>query len=470
MSRPGANQLGVFLFCVALFAHADRAPAREPVALSEAIGAEIDADERRAYSLFPDIADFVSARFVRTSESRYQLEYIFFENGVQKRKSRPVGAASWADTRRHVRFVEEYAALRQQGEELPGKDAWHYRLALRYAARARYDLAKALIDDFLAEYPTSSLREQAQAARADIHRLNEATGALFRTGVLAYEQSGRTNLLLFTGYYSIWVAIAAPVAFKSEDAQTYAATLLTVPATSLFLAHRLSRNAEMGKGRAAIISLGGNLGTWQGLGWAALHDLEGHEVVGAGLVSGLAGVAVGSILGSRVHFSEGHGLLTESALLWGSWYGLVIGGLGDADDDTMLRAALIGSDVLVLGTGFAARNARMSENRVRLVNLGGILGTLAAAGVLLLVEANDAEAVWLGLGMGSVAGLALSFRLTRRFDEGKDLALSGGASTARNRWAEAHASSLTLRPVLGVGRDPFQPNRLMPKLGLALGF
>jgi hypothetical protein len=470
--RIDAARLGLFSACLAVFLHARDVNAQDhqPVALSETIGIEIDADERRAYSLFPDVVGFVSAQFVQISESRYRVDYLYLENGAQKRESRSLNEASWTDTRRHVRFVEEYEALGLQGERLQGEDAWHYRIALRYAARARYDLAKTLIDDFIAEYPASPLRDRAETARTDIDRLIESEGAFFRPGALAYDRSGRTNLLLFAGYYGIWAAIAAPVAFESEDVKTYAATLLTVPTAALFMTSHFSKNTQMGKGRAAIISLGGNLGTWQGLGWAALEDLEGHQVVGVGLVSGLAGVALGSVLGSRVHFSEGHGHLTQSAFLWGGWYGLVFGGMADVTDDNMLRAALIGSDLLVPATGFVARNARMSENRVRLVNLGGVLGTLAAAGVLLLVEANDAGFVWAGLGAGSAAGLALGFRLTRRFDAGKDLSLNGTGQAVHGRMAEAKRVPTTLRPVIGLGRDPHEPSRLMTRLGFSLGF
>jgi hypothetical protein len=133
-----------------------------------------------------------------------------------------------------------------------------YSMALRYAARARYDLATTLIDDFISEYPSNPLREQAQELRTDVDRLADSKEVLFQSGTLAYDRSGRTNLLIYSGFYGIWAAIAAPSALEAENAEAYAAALLTIPATSVYVAYRLSKNTDMGKGRAGIISLSEN--------------------------------------------------------------------------------------------------------------------------------------------------------------------------------------------------------------------
>ena len=83
----------MFLCFLAVLPCANSARARDnqPVALSETIGVDIDADERDTYALFPDIEGFVTAQVVRTSASKYRLDYTYLKDGKQKRASRSVG-------------------------------------------------------------------------------------------------------------------------------------------------------------------------------------------------------------------------------------------------------------------------------------------------------------------------------------------------------------------------------------------
>jgi hypothetical protein len=212
-----------------------------------------------------------------------------------------------------------------------------------------------------------------------------------------------------------------PIWLEAEDEQMFAAGLLVAPPMAIIIANAASKNAEMGIGRAHMISLGGWLGTWQGAGWASVSDMDGNDAVGVGVVSGLAGIAVASALTSKVHFSEGHGTLTNNALYWGSWFGFVGGAVAGAEGDGLLRASLIGSDALVLGTAIAAKDVRMSKGRARVISLMGIVGTAFGFGIDLMAEVPDAETALFVAGAGSVAGLTIGASMTKDYDNGKDL-------------------------------------------------
>ncbi|MEJ2052445.1 MAG: hypothetical protein P8X42_00880, partial [Calditrichaceae bacterium] len=58
------------------------------VSLSPQIGVEINRDERDTYNLFPDVPNFISARFYKLPDNTYEIEIKFFQNGVVKKQSR----------------------------------------------------------------------------------------------------------------------------------------------------------------------------------------------------------------------------------------------------------------------------------------------------------------------------------------------------------------------------------------------
>jgi hypothetical protein len=424
-----------------------------PVALTDSLGAEIDSLERRAYGLFPDLDDYRAARF-QTNGSGYRVE-ITHGTGPETRTTK-LSAEAWESTRLHARMVEQSRGL--EGSPSTSNDELQYRLALRFAAASHHDVSRTLLDDLASRSAGTPLGDEAAATRADLDRILGTSRGLWRPQSL-HDQNGRTDLLIFAGFHGLWTGIAVPVALEAEDEKVYAAGLLAAPTLSILLASSASRHTEMGVGRAHVISLGGWLGTWQGVGWAAVSDADGQDVVGIGLVSGYAGIAAASLLTSQVHFSEGHGTLTSNSLWWGAWFGLIGGILADAEDDDLLRASLIGSDAFVLGTAIGARNARMSKGRVRLISLMGIVGTAAGFGADLLFEAPDEKVAFGIAGFGTFAGLVTGVNMTRNHDVGKDL--SAAPRPEEDRWS--------LAPHAGVIRDP-ESGRPVPAMGLRVTF
>lgn len=138
-----------------------------------------------------------------------------------------------------------------------------YLLVLKYAADGRYDLSQVLLDDLLRDCESSAAANEALGVRDWIHTISRSRRNPFLLGDL-YDRSGRTDILIFAGYYGIWIGIATPVFFEASSAQAYALGLLLGAPASLAIAKGLTDQADISKGRASMISLGGNLGTWQG--------------------------------------------------------------------------------------------------------------------------------------------------------------------------------------------------------------
>ncbi len=434
------------------------APARadmwRPIALSDSLGPQIDANERAAYHLLPGVTGFVSARFSVNEHSTYRVVYTYEDSQGSHESTVPMTSDAWELTKLHAGIVERSRAL-AAAPDTGGAPEWQYRLALRYAAEARYEVARPLLMDIGVEHAQSPTAPEADSTLAIVNRLAGGPPGIYLPGEL-YDRSGRDEIMIFAGYYGLWAGIAVPVWANSDSPQAFAAGLLIGGPGALLLANALTKSHGITEGSATIISLGGNLGTWQGLGWAGLGNGDGNEVVGIGLVSGLAGIATGVAMTHVVHFTEGHAAVTNSGLLWGAWFGFLFADLAGVENEGLLRASLIGSDALVLGAGVAARNVRMSKERMRVITLMGVVGTAFGFGVDLLFQI-DSEAALAVAGVGSIAGLVVGANSTTGYDQGKVLS-SGEALPTRDGLSLAPRFSLsreggrggTVRPMVGV--------------------
>lgn len=433
------------------------------VSLGDRIGPEIDTDERDHYGLFPDLPRFRSGHF-EASGGGYRLVYTETEDGDARMKRRSITKEAFQQTAWHVAFVDEHDADPIGGAMVAGADSSGAgamsepellrRLTLRYAARRHYDLARLLAADLHEAHPSTPAatwavdRERRLTALAGPHR------ALLWNGTLL-DHRGRTDLIVFSGYYGLWLGIAVPAALEAEDAQAYAAGILVAPLATTLLAVNATKQGSISRGHATMISLGGHFGTWQGLGWSGTTDAEGHEVLAAGIAGGMAGILLA--IPATKTIGEGHAVITNSAMYWGGWFGLVESVLTGRDDDTEnspLIDMLVGSDIGLVAGAIAGRNAKLTTGRMRLINLAGVLGTAFGGGFALLTETED-EAAMAMLGGGSVVGLILGTGWTKTYDRGKDIA---GAPSSHDV-----QPILSMRPA-GRGRRP------LPTLGLRVSF
>ena len=385
----------------------------QPIALSPTIGEEIDRAERDTYHLFPDIPGFISARIIKLDKG-YRVDFTYRDRDQAVHDgSRRIDDEAFDITRRHITLVDA-ARGTTSGDATVDARVLH-DAALRMAADERYDLSTALFHQLRHDYPAQYDSLNAEATYNEVVRLQNAKTGLFRTGS-AIDKSGRTDVLIFSGYYGVWLAIGLPIAFQVDTEEGFAAFLVTVPAASILLAHQATKNRSVTDADAEIISLGGWFGTWQGVGWTALGGGSTEAVVGAGILSGLAGVGLGCVLNHTTELSEGHASLMNSSNIWGAWLGVLVGvgtqGNGD-EGDHILASALIGSSAAVAVTGFAAGNTSLTQRRVRYMNMGGFLGAIFGGGIAILANTDNEAGVAAILGVTSVAGGFLGVRASR---------------------------------------------------------
>ncbi len=439
----------------------------QTISLTPQIGAVIDSTERDFYHLFPDIKGFIEAEFREPLPAKYVLVYKYKEAGSIYTNERKISADAFELTRIHVELTNKYFTLQQQKSDSGiTEPALIYKLGLKYLSRADYELSRQLLDDLVKDYPNDPMAGLADSTSRLVNRIWKSNKVLFKRGSLL-DHSGRTNLLIFSGYYGIWLGIATPIALKADSPQLFALGLILGAPLSVYTASALSRDHSVTKAKATMISLGGHLGTWQGLGWAGLDDMEdNHSVIAIGEISGLAGIVSANYLSNRIEFTEGHASIMSSGLNWGLWYGLVFSTV--AKDDEALRDMLIGSDIAVVSAGFLAKNSQASSSRIRLINLAGILGTVAGFGVDMLFQVDNSEAAMAIAGTGGIAGLIAGAKMTKDYD--KDRGLTSLRPTINLHSDYANCDKFSIAPELILKRDNRQTNSLIPYLGLRVDF
>jgi len=440
------------------------------ISLSDSIGPEIDAKEKETYHLFPDIKGFQSAQFSPLSGSKFRLAYSYLEDSRLQNKSTKISSDAFHLTQLHVKLTDEYlhyASLEPQA--LQKENVFVYHSALKYASETRYGLTSQLLDDLIRDYPESPEASKAQEYQPGIQRILKSKKVLIWKGSLL-DQSGRTELLIFSGYYGIWLGIATPIFLEASSAEAFGVGLLLGGPLALTFTHYVTKNANVSKGKATIISLGGHLGTWQGVGWGLVSDQEGKDIVWMGELGGLAGIGVATLLTNMTDFSEGHAALTSSGHQWGAWFGLVWAVIAGDGGKDLLRDMLIGSDLLILGTGLTTKDVKMSRARVRLINLGGDLGIVFGFGIDLLLQPEETSTIMAIAGMGSVGGLTLGTILTKNYDKDKELTFSPKInqffefSLLKDNQVKASFPNLSLQ------KDPFNKKGLIPEISLKFKF
>lgn len=444
-----------------------RPGARESLFFSPLVGQELDADERAGYGLFRNTRDFVSAGLPVDPKGHYRLRVTRGNSIGVFETYRRFDAESLRLTRLHLYLTESFRAQPPFGEGRQAEADLLWRLALRFAARGRYQLVQGVLEDLVDEFPGTD------AAVAAARLLPEVRALRNRRQTLVWDEqpqrgSGSNDLKLFGGYYGLWLGIAAPLALDADSAEAYGLGLMLGGPLGYLAASAATRRWDISEGRATMIELGGNLGAWQGMGWADQRGSDAQNVVAVGVLSGLGGIAGAAYLTSRYEFTEGHAALTAAAAPWGAWFGLIASALSESDTDEGWdphRSMMIGADAAVLAVGVGARGSRMSEKRVRLINLNGVIGTVMALGFTLIAQPDDGNTVLAIAGAGGALGLAAGYRLTARVDPAEHA--SGEIPNDPIALAE--------RPGFRFPEFSVQPDRLngrgaMPALGASWSF
>lgn len=293
--------------------------------------------------------------------------------------------------------------------------------ASRFERDGRWEVAEAIY---------VLLAEQYGATPAGI----EARARLTAPADQRIERISRVELQVFGTLYGLWLGVAVPVAFGADDPEAFGAGLLLGGPIGFFGSRAALRARPLSEGQARAISWGGIFGTWQGFGWAELLNFGQEEICSefgcydsgdnqeelfaSMIIGGLAGITTGAII-ARNPVRSGVSSGAQAGSIWASIYGAMISGIVDSDNgDAALASALVAGNVgLLAGAGLAARYD-MSRSRIRVINLGALLGGLGGVGIDLLVQPDDEEVALLLPLVTSVAGLGIAAYTTRDSDRG----------------------------------------------------
>jgi hypothetical protein len=220
--------------------------------------------------------------------------------------------------------------------------------------------------------------------------------------------SGRTGFIIWNTLFTTWLGLAIPAAFGADDASAYGAGLLVGAPLGFFASKTYARTTPLTAGQGGLYWLSTVWLSWQALGWREVLNIGDDELCfpdGLGgefcrentpdtapwaalVAGGLAGVGAGIVL-SRQDIDNGTASLLRHAAFWGTWYGVGLGVLTDATDESLLTWALLGGDAALLAGIPLAKAWQPSPGQVRLITAAGLAGGLAGVGLDLLLEVDD---------------------------------------------------------------------------------
>jgi hypothetical protein len=260
------------------------------------------------------------------------------------------------------------------------------------------------------------------------------------------DRSGRTELLVTSTLYGLWLGAAVPASFGADELTPYGIGLLVGAPTGFLLARQALSGRPISEGQARAITFGALWGTWQGAGWRHVLgigddvyrplcepgapscpedddtyiDTSSRAVFGAMVVGGLSGIGTSALLASRGPISSDRMTVANFGALWGSWYGLAAGLLIDGEGEKgkyIMAATLIGGDLGLVTSALMAPRWNLSRSRARLISVAGVGGAVAGFGVDLLVKPSSGRGVILIPTLTSMAGLVAGTLWTRGHDD-----------------------------------------------------
>jgi len=247
---------------------------------------------------------------------------------------------------------------------------------------------------------------------------------------------GTAGLVVWNTLYGAWLGTAIPAAFGADSPGPYGAGLLIGAPLGFFGTRAFTAANRVTPGQSIATAFGSVWGTWQAVGWRAVLDIgsdtytqcydtgmgqtECHtyedtpEEAGfaAAVAGGLSGLAAGGAIAFARNPSAGDATLVMFGSFWGTWYGLALGVLADAENDALLTWTLLGGNVGLLGSALGTMAWNGTAGRTWLVSASGLAGGLAGLGVDLLVEVDDAKAAVLIPSLTSAVGLAVGLAVT----------------------------------------------------------
>ena len=289
-----------------------------------------------------------------------------------------------------------------------------YETAFRLIVEGDYGEAYDRFNEVIDKYPDTVYARFAEDRRQRLEQLN--LPSIRRKKI---DQSGRVGTVVFSTLYSTWLGIStARLADGTDNAKTVATGMMIGAPTGLLTSLIVTRNAKLTRGQSALINFSGSWGTWQGWGWATLIDEDDDEksLIRGAMIGGLSGILATTILTRKIDPSLGDMGIINYGALWGTWLSLCAGMVtGVEDDNELLAWTLIGGNLSMIAMASLSPDIDITLARANWINLGGVIGTIAASGIVMIIAEDDIseEAAFATLMVGSIAGLITGIYNTR---------------------------------------------------------
>ena len=282
-----------------------------------------------------------------------------------------------------------------------------YEDAFKLIVEGDYGEAYDRLEEIIGKYPGTVYARFAEDRKRRLEELN-----LSSIGRREIDQSGRIESVVFSTLYSTWLGVGSARLANAESEKATAAGMMIGAPAGLLTSLTLTRNARLSKGQAALINFSGYWGTWQGLGLGILLDKDDDEktLIGSAMAGGLLGILTTSALTRRIDLSLGDASIINYGGLWGTWLSFCIAMIANIEDgNSILGSVLIGGNLGAASMTALSTKVEFSPGQASLISLSGVVGTLAAAGVLAIVapavEIESVEVVFATLMAGGILGL-----------------------------------------------------------------
>ncbi len=287
-----------------------------------------------------------------------------------------------------------------------------YEAASQLATDEEYDKAVRRFDRIILQYPETKYARLAESKKSEI--------AILRLQPEPISGISRASLVGFGTLFTTWLGVGTLILAGTEEPEPYGVALIAGPLVGLTGSVRLTRNMKLSDGQASLIRFGGAWGIWQAIGAATIADASSKGTVGASMAGGVVGLALaGSIVRGR-NIDPGDATMINFGGIWGTWFALCGAMSADLEDgDDVLTCSMIGGDVGFLTMAALSPKLKMSRTRARLINIGGIVGTLYGLGTNVLFEIDSKRDFWNILGISAVLGLTAGSYFTRGYDAEK---------------------------------------------------
>ena len=332
-----------------------------------------------------------------------------------------------------------------------------YEDAIKQVVDEEHDTALRKLDWLISAYPETTHGQLATDKRKEVTILLQQPKPI--SGM------SRASLVGFGTFFTTWLGVGTLILLDVGDPILYGLASIAGPLGGLFGSLSLTRESKLSDGQASLMTLGGTWGIWQAVAAANLADADEKLRVGASMVGGAFGLALASSIVKDRDISPGDATLINFGGIWGTWFS-ICGAMAARDRSSdnskfILGSAMMGGNIGLSTMAVWSTKLNMSRARARLINIGGIVGTLYGLGASILLDMEPEDRTfWSLMGIGGVVGLAAGSYFTRNYDAPESFFTKGGVGLlnlepAEKRW-HLSVPTITLSPI--GGRDSQIPN------------